>query len=257
MKAKQKECLNSLKKLASNNTLSSMQICLLMLECSQITFALRETRELIDNIVKNQSSMAAVINTGLKILEAIKADSFDDLEKIKDDFMVLSNLAVKDAVNSLYGVKNIATISFSQSVFELIKTLRPKKVFLSLSHPAKEGEVLAKLLNNCDIKPVLFEDNSYSCVLKEIDAVVVGADAIFDNSFFNKTGTFSLALMSRYFNVPFYVVGCSCKYLNKRAQRFFKVARKPENEISDLDCERINIYFEEIPNSFVNKMFVR
>ncbi len=251
------DCQRILKKLSEDSISSSMQISVTMIDCAEKLFDYNNTYQLIYDIVKNQSSMAAVINTGLKIMKAIKQKDRNALSAIKKELTELSDFAINRAASFLQGTKNIVTISFSQSVFKLIKIIKPKSVHLSVSHPAKEGEKLAGLLMEQNIKPVLFEDSAYSIAMKYADAVVVGADAIFDNYFINKTGTLSLALLSKYFNIPFYTVGCVCKYLDVEAQKFYKINKKPENEISDINCERINRYFEEIPFEFVNKMFVR
>lgn len=142
-------------------------------------------------------------------------------------------------------------------MLDVITGIKPQNVYLSVSHPANEGEQLAIELKNRNINPILVEDSAYSLIMKQVDAVVVGTDAILDNSFINKTGTLSLALVSQYFSKPFYVVGCICKYLDKDAKKLFKIEQKPQEEISSVNCRRINRYFEEIPNKFANKIFVR
>jgi len=246
-----------LQSLAHDNSSSSTQICSYMIESSERLFDNVDTIDLIYDIIKNQSSMAIVINTGLKIIQALKKKDINLLKSIKRELDVSANSAINSAANFLSGVKNIATISFSKSVLDVIVNIKPQNVYLSISHPANEGERLAVELKNRNINPILVEDSGYSLIMKQTDAVVVGADAIFDNSFINKTGTLCLALISQYFSKPFYVVGCMCKYLDKDAKKFFEIKQKPQEEISSVNCKRINRYFEEIPNKFVNKIFVR
>ena len=246
-----------LQSLAHDNSSSSTQICSYMIKCAEHLFNKADTIDLIYEVIKNQSSMAVVINTGLKIVQALKKKDINILKLIKKDIESSSKAAINSAVNFLSGAKNIATISFSQSVLDVITGIKPQNVYLSVSHPANEGEQLAIKLKNRNINPILVEDSAYSLIMKQVDAVVVGTDAILDNSFINKTGTLSLALVSQYFSKPFYVVGCICKYLDKDAKKLFKIEQKPQEEISSVNCRRINRYFEEIPNKFANKIFVR
>ncbi len=257
MTADKQSFKTALQSLAHNNVSSSTQICSYMIEYAQRLFEEADTTDLIYEVIKNQSSMAIVINTGLKIVAALKKKDINLLRSIEKEIESASKAATDSAVNFLSGAKNIATISFSQSVLDVITGINPQNVYLSVSHPANEGERLAIELKNRNINPVLLEDSGYSLIMQQIDAVVVGADAIFDNSFINKTGTLSLALLSQYFSKPFYVVGCICKYIDKDAKKFFRIEEKPQEEISSVNCKRINRYFEEIPNRFANKIFVR
>ncbi len=257
MTADKQSFKTALQSLAHNNVSSSTQICSYMIEYAQRLFEEADTTDLIYEVIKNQSSMAVVINTGLKIVAALKKKDINLLRSIEKEIESASKAATDSAVNFLSGAKNIATISFSQSVLDVITGINPRNVYLSVSHPANEGERLAIELKNRNINPVLLEDSGYSLIIQQIDAVVVGADAIFDNSFINKTGTLTLALLSQYFSKPFYVVGCICKYIDKDAKKFFRIEEKPQEEISSVNCKRINRYFEEIPNRFANKIFVR
>ncbi len=252
-----KDCYSILNNLAKNRVLSSIQIASDMIDCAIELFEYRELINLIDNIIKGQPSMAAVINIGFDIIKYAKRRDKNGLLGMKSRILDSSECASNKAGRFLKGIKNVATISYSQNVFDALIKINPDKVYLSVAHPACEGEQNALKLMENGIKPVLFEDSAYSLIIKDIDAIIVGADAIFDESFVNKTGTLYLALLSREFNVPFYVVSCGCKYLDKSKRVFFKIQNKPEDEISNVKCERINAYFEEIPIKFVNKMFVR
>ena len=251
------DCLDILRKLRLDNVSSSTQILLSMMDCAIEIFGHSLLKNLIYEIIKNQSSMAAVINIGFRIIDAIESGKKEDVYELKNEIESSLNQVREETARYLSGVRNLSTISYSQIVFDTICEIKPKNVFLSVSHPAREGEKFALKLKQNGIEPVLFEDSAYSLILRDVDAVLVGADAIFDDSFFNKTGTLSLALLAREFEVPFYVESCFCKYLNKEKKKFFSVEHKPESEISSVNCKRINMYFEEIPLKFVDKIFVR
>ena len=228
-----------------------------MIDCAIELFEHKNLRDLISDIIKGQSSMAAVINTGFDIIEGIEKNDKKALLEMKSEILGSSESVSCEAGNFLKGISSVATISYSKNVFDTLVKAEPKRVYLSVAHPACEGEKNALSLMENGIEIVLFEDSAYSLIMSDVDAAVVGADAIFDKSFVNKIGTLSLALLSREFNIPFYVVSCRHKYLNKSRRVFFKMQNKPGNEISTVECRRMNVYFEEIPLKFVNKMFVR
>ncbi len=248
--------LSTLERLKNDNVSSSASIANEMINCSLALFKDGRLKNKILDIIEAQSSMAIVINVGFRILEAVDSNSFETLKSLKEEILEFSNKAIKDAANFLKGVKNIATISYSKTVYDTLLLIKPERVYLSVAHPAKEGEMLANRLCKDNIDAVLFEDSSYSLVMKDVDCVLVGADAIFDNTFVNKTGTFSLALLAREFQVPFYVVSCACKYLDSKKRALFKIKDAPKTEVSDSSCFVINRYFEEVPIKFVNKMFL-
>ncbi len=257
MQINKQNCYTALKLTEKDNVSSSMSIVKTMLDCAIELFGEEGLEDLIFNIIKSQPSMAAVINAGFKIIDAIKNGSKNELIEDRNHFSNSYANAIDKAYEHLNGINNIATISYSRSVFDLLVMLNPANVYLSIAYPAKEGELCAYNLSLKGINAVLFEDIAYSLVMKDVEAIVVGADAVFDDSFVNKVGTYYLALLSKEFSVPFYVVSCDCKYLDSRGRKFFNILPMDENEISAIECKRINKYFEHIPISYVNKMFVR
>jgi translation initiation factor eIF-2B subunit alpha len=249
------ECLFVLESLSEDNQSSSTAIALNIIECSSVLFKDVQLKSLLIKIAKSQSSMAAVINISYKIIDIIDSCSQNSLIKLKSDFENSFKQASNSAVEYLKGVKSVATISFSKSVFDTLIALKPESVCLSVAYPAREGEKLASVLKEHNIDVVLFEDSAYSLVIKSVECVIVGADAIFRDSFVNKTGTYALALLAREFNIPFYVVSSKYKYLSNKA--LFDIKDTEPSEITDIECKVLNRYFEEIPLRFVNKMFVR
>ncbi len=252
------ECYSVLKSLPDDHVSSSMQIARTLLDCSKELFIAGDAdrlRELIERVILRQSSMAAVLNAAVGVLRAIEEGKIDYITQARALFENGEKRALEIAIRHLKGVKSVATYSFSSTVERLLYALMPERVYLSVAHPAREGEALAKKLKKSNIEPVLFEDSAYSLVLRDVEAVIVGADAVFDDAFVNKTGTLNLALLARHFGKPFYVVGCLCKYLDDKSRKLFKIRPMHPEEVSDLGCERLNYYFEEIPLALISAFF--
>lgn len=85
------------------------------------------------------------------------------------------------------------------------------KVYASETRPVLQGSRLtAHELQQAGVDVTVICDNmaAYLMQQKKIDAVIVGCDRIAANGdVVNKIGTYSLAVLARYHNIPFYVAG--------------------------------------------------
>ncbi len=248
------ECYRTLEELAFDNVSSSMQIAFRLLDCAYELFDQPDLVTLIERILHNQNSMAAVINACLVVLKARKNGERRLIAEAKESFILSSYRAVEQATRELGSLGSLATYSYSSAVKDLIVKLKPR-VYLSVAHPAREGERLAEQLLSNDIEVLLFEDCAYSLIMREVDAVVVGADAIFNDSFVNKTGTLSLVMLAKKYSKPFYVIGCRCKYLDETSAGLYSIKEMPQEEISTLGCRVVNRYFERVDLALITKLF--
>ncbi|WP_198014797.1 hypothetical protein [Hippea sp. KM1] len=247
------DCIEVLKDLAVDRVSSSFSIAKRMLKCCIELCGSFDFRPLVEGVMDGQPSMSVVINIGNEVLKSRDCKSLALLLKRLDE---AEELSINQAYRELKGLKNIATISFSHSVFALIERLKPERVFLSVSHPAKEGEILADKLKRAGMDVVLFEDVAYSLVVDRIDAFLVGADAVFDDGIVNKIGSYYLALLSKEHSIPFYVVANRFKFLNNQLRRIYKIVSMPKEEITALPVEVLNVYFEFVPIELVSKVFL-
>lgn len=112
--------------------------------------------------------------------------------------------------------------------------LRHKKkisVIATETEPLEQGVKTAKELAAVGIPVTLITDSTVGFFAKEIDAVIVGADAIRvvpPYGVVNKIGTFNLALAARRYKKPFYVIGNSLK-VDRRKN--FKIEERPSKEV--------------------------
>jgi len=244
-------CVEILQKLAKDRVSSSNTIALKMVDCVVELFGKYDCKELVKNIMEGQPSMAVVLNVADKIL---KVDNKEELLELRNEFLKAEENTVNKAVKKLKDYKRIATISYSRTVLETLKFIRPKRVYVSVSHPAKEGEKLAQELLAEGIDVVLFEDAAYSVVMDDVDAVFVGADAVFEDCVVNKIGSFYLALLSSYFKKDFFVLANKFKFLDEDLGKNYRILELEPSQITDLNCDVVNVYFERVPLKFVKEI---
>jgi len=128
------------------------------------------------------------------------------------------------------------------------------KIIQMESRPVMEGREQAKLLVKLGFSVTFITDSAAARFFPEIDLVISGADRVCQNYFINKTGTYSLALLAKAYNKPFYVLSDSRKFFKDDSCIKMKEKKKDPKEIWKNHPERIHIknyYFEPIPTSLV------
>jgi len=245
------DCVRVLEELAEDRVSSSNIIAWRMIECTIELFGRVDYSLLVKGILRGQPSMAVVLNVGERIL---KSRSLSELEKLKVEFLEAENRCVEKAVERFAGLRTVATISYSKTVLSVLEKIKPERVFVSVSHPAREGEALAEELMKIGIEPVVFEDVAYSIILEEVDVVIMGADAVFDKFIVNKIGSFPLSLLSRYFKKDIYVLANKFKFLKKELEKDYKIKEMRAEEISSLGCKVLNYYFEKVPIELITEV---
>jgi translation initiation factor 2B subunit (eIF-2B alpha/beta/delta family) len=242
-----------LKFCAKDKTRGSLDIAIDIIEASSSIAKNLKPQKLITllkKIMKNQPSMALVINICSKIIHLIEDNELDDIILLKKNLLDTSQKVCSNATKYLNN-KSICTISYSREVFCSIVNSDCKEVYIGVAHPKKEGETFALDLKDSGKKVVLFEDNNYLFGARMCDVFVSGADAVFDDAFVNKSQTFSLCLFANYFKKPFYVVANTYKYLSTDLRKYYKILQMPKKEVTKKDLDTYNVYFEEIPLELV------
>lgn len=110
------------------------------------------------------------------------------------------------AAEALTSCRRILTCSYSSAVKKAIVLLRNKvdrlEVIVTESRPEMEGVTLARELANEGIRVTVITDAQANVFMPEVDAVVVGCDAITeDDRLQNKAGTSLLALSAHSHNI--------------------------------------------------------
>ena len=162
---------------------------------------------------------------------------------------------IKEAVKLLSGYRCILTHSYSSTIAAAIELCEDLKIIVTESRPRFEGVRLAERLASSGFDVTLIVDSAASYILErgEVDAVVVGCDAILDDcSIVNKIGTRMIALAAREVKTPFYVVAD----LWKAAVHGFSFEEHSSMEVYGKDMEGINVrnpYFERVPPRLISK----
>ncbi len=250
---KVESCIKNLEHIAEDRTHGSSYIASRILEYSEecAKKKINFTQQLF-KLLKSHSSMAVVINVVLDVIKDPSPHNINFLKKNVDESRYRS---VLEALEHLNGIKKIATISHSQAVSELIYSMKPECVYLSVAHPLREGETFSIELASNGIRTVLFEDTAYGLIMNEVECVIVGADAVIGNNFVNKIGTRMLALLSADLRKPFYVLADKMKWLTDNRSQYFAIPKQDAKEVSKITSDVINVYFERIPNRLVTRFF--
>src|SRR4030042_1422359 len=174
---------------------------------------------------------AANLSWGLKEIIKIAEQSSDDTKTIKtviirkaiqmaeDD--VQANLKIgkygepllanEDTVLTHCNAGALATVGYGTALAPIrtsVKQGKRIKVIASETRPRLQGARLTAFELSRDGIPVnIITDNMVGHFMRQgiVDKVIVGADRIVNDGVFNKIGTYTLAITSRYHKIPFYV----------------------------------------------------
>ena len=138
-------------------------------------------------------------------------------------------------------------------------------IWQTVSSPANEGFIQAGFLKNLGFDVHVFHEDAVSKFITKLDLAIFGADLLWKDSFLNKVGTFPISLIFRHFRKPVYVLAESRKKIDtakisrERWSKFLSEQPKPVTELSENPARGLSIhnyYFEAVPLSFVNQVFV-
>lgn len=174
---------------------------------------------------------AVNLSWGLKEIIKIAEQSSDDTKTIKtliirkaiqmaeDD--VQANLKIgkygepllanEDTVLTHCNAGALATVGYGTALAPIrtsVKQGKRIKVIASETRPRLQGARLTAFELSRDGIPVrIITDNMVGHFMRQgiVDKVIVGADRIVNDGVFNKIGTYTLAITSRYHKIPFYV----------------------------------------------------
>ncbi len=199
-------------------------------------------RDSIKKILKAYSSMGAVINK-INIL-CLESEGFK-LDKEKDNRKEVFDKFWQE--NNKF--ENWITLSMSYWVIELFKHKKKRlNIKVGISYPDREGLITYNYLSKQHNVSV-YEDSRLSNEVKDSDGIILGADLLTDKFIINKIGSFPLALASRYYNKPLYIISSGDKYLTEDLLGFFKVKRKGRgNRVIDI--------YEDIPVELIDNIYL-
>lgn len=161
--------------------------------------------------------------------------------------------------DELKNYNRILTISNSKTLLELfirLKKVNPKlEIILCESRPKFEGRIFAKKLLKNHIQVELITEAMIFLATKNVDAGMIGADAILKNGcVINKVGSSLIAISCKNFNKPFYVISDKSK---QKSTNKFNQKEMPPEEIwrhSQKNLLVKNFYFEKIDKNLITEI---
>ncbi|ONN26969.1 initiation factor 2B [Thermosipho affectus] len=193
----------------------------------------------MDELLKNAGS----VEIGFWLLEKMEEDKYilDKISHLKKEMGVIK--WIKKMVQNGYTIKEIkkilkssfnSTISYAQKFLNFdarvvtisnSKTLEvyfkthPKnlEIVVPVSNPGGEGKILYdKLKSTCNVK--LINDFEVEKYIKDADYIVTGADSVCENGVINKIGSKTLAILSKYYDKPFFVIADKTKFFDSKIE---------------------------------------
>ncbi len=217
-----------------------------------------------------QPAMAALLSLGTRAIlvaqkaadeEASPAERVARLERGLDvwrsDFTRAGEEIVTHAADVLPASGWVATLTRSSLVERGLlaahRSGRLLHVLCAESRPMNEGRLLATALAAAGV-PVWFAvDGGLGLLLPQAGAVWLGADAVREQTFVAKAGTYALLLVARELNLPAYVFAQRAKFVPSRCRRL-TLPRGDPSEVWANAPRGVNVVhlpFEEVPLALV------
>ena len=272
------ECENVLKAIREDNTSGASELvhravqCLILFsEKSENPSPSRFKKDLLDfmqRVISSQPTMAPFLNLANVVL--IRIEELEDIEGIKEAIGEAANTFLRGlreiprriaihAANLLSGKEGILTHSYSSTVFEAIcfasNPGRGLKVICTESRPALEGVNLAKKLAAEGVEVHLALDSAAPSMLRKVDLLLTGGDALSPLGLVNKIGTYGIAIAAKALGVPFYALCGTDKILTEGLAEKLRIEQKDPAEVLPTPhpgVEVINHYFDITPIEFLS-----
>lgn len=244
-------------------------------QANSLSYFIEDLNQLGQEIIAAQPSMASIanlVNTVLKLatenqsnpsiippLTQVKASVLAylqaelEVEDLKQDRInhFLEGLVQNDSV--------ILTHSYSATVFQGLKFLKDRgktfSVIVPESRPQNEGSLLARDLGQAGIAVTFIVDAAVGAFLPQVHLILVGADSVSEAGIVNKIGTRGIAILAKYYQIPFYVVCTQSKFISKEGSQAVpttlpKIVEQNPHEIFEGSHPHItikNLYFDITP----------
>lgn len=190
------------------------------------------------SFIKTHSTLGQVINICLDLVEALEekrmdpkdvASQIESYETVLDGSTAKAILYFRELVDRPL---TILTLSKSSMVTASLRVADPQPyVIIGESRPNLEGVVLAKELGRAGIPVTLVADAVLPSMADSADMALVGCDAIMDDFFYNKVGTYPLALACQEHNIPMYVLATLDKVIREERKSYFALSGRPAVEL--------------------------
>ncbi|MEM0335494.1 MAG: hypothetical protein QXT33_03695 [Thermofilum sp.] len=174
----------------------------------------RPTSALMLNMVREVLRAAvASVERGLDEVSAAVEERRSELEKTLQDHVARAALiAEKRLEDGDVVLTNTYSVFVKRTVLSAVKSGKKLSVVVAESRPGGEGAELAAELADAGVPTQLVVDSAVRFIMREVDKVLVGSEAIAANGAnINKVGTSLIALAAHEARVRVFVVASSLK----------------------------------------------
>ncbi|MBP2200615.1 methylthioribose-1-phosphate isomerase [Methanococcus voltae] len=184
---------------------------------------------------------------GISLLDEAKRIHEEDVELCKkigergqtlfeDGDVILTHCNAGALATSAYGTA-LSVIRFARYAGKNISIISDE------TRPRLQGAKLTCFeLNYENIPVTAISDNTAGFLMKQgkVDKIIVGADRILaDYHVFNKIGTYSLAILAKYHNIPFYVAAPYSTFDFENSVGNIEIEQRADEEVTHIDGVRI------------------
>ncbi len=194
-----------------------------------------------------QSLKSGGIKVALTEIEKIEKGLKISAQKITENFLKWLNL--KDIKKF-----STATLSYSGTVLSVLKNVKSKinKIYIFRSCPNCEGEVMAEKIGKYGINVYLVNDFAVDYVLNDVDLVISGCDAIFeDGKILNKAGTSAVFKLAKLSGKETIVLADFLKITHLKFD-YKKIARNLYTSKRKEKLTNLDLIFELVPAEFIS-----
>ncbi len=179
-----------------------------------------------DKLKGARTTEPALINCIYSIMSNMKKSNSSEIIKLKKELFTHCKeeiLLIKTNMKKIeeYGVSVIPENSIvlthchSHNVVNILKKADPVKVFTTETRPLFQGRLTAKELSSAGIETEQIVDDAVADVMKQVDLVIIGSDAITKDGIVNKVGSKMIAEIAFDHKRPVYVAASTLKIIEK------------------------------------------
>lgn len=231
---------------------------------------LHSLEEVADSVANARPTAINLSREVFKLVSIAKQEGYESLTSIKQAMKTsVGVLASEDEYNNktlgMHGAEllrlgsrilthcnagSLATVFYGTAlgvVYSAYEQGKIKRVYIDETRPVGQGARLTTWeLSRAGVPGTLLCDNMAASLMQQgvIDVVIVGADRIAANGdTANKIGTYSLAVLARYHDVPFYVAAPLSTFDASTPEgSSIPIEQRSATEVSDYSLEGIDIY---------------
>lgn len=149
----------------------------------------------------------------LKLSEIVKSSADEFLSNLEASKEQIAKIGKKRIKNNSVILTHCHSSTVTKLLIDANKEGKKFEVFCTETRPVFQGRITAQELIKKGIKTTLIVDSAARSIMKEVDIVIVGADAITsEGNVINKIGTSTIALIAKEARKPFYVVSELLKF---------------------------------------------